>query len=90
VDALLARFSPPIARVAAEPACSHHYAGRSALLDWAAKSDLGELPNERRVTVSGVCAELGCDHLSARLPAQKQLSDHCPIWLDVKDEDRDP
>jgi endonuclease/exonuclease/phosphatase family metal-dependent hydrolase len=90
VDALLAGFSPPIARVATAPACSHHYAHRSVLLDWAAKSDLDELPSEPRVTVSGVCAELGCEDLTDRLPAQEHLSDHCPLWLDVKDEDRDP
>ncbi len=89
-DALLKGFSPPITRLAATPACSHHYAGRSVLLDWAAKSDLGELPSERHLTVSGVCAELGCDELSDRFPAQERLSDHCPIWLDVKDEDQDP
>jgi endonuclease/exonuclease/phosphatase family metal-dependent hydrolase len=90
VDALFSGFIPAITRVPAEPSCSHHYANRSVLLDWAAKSDLGELPSERRVTVSGVCAELGCDDLVDDLPAQASLSDHCPIWLDVKDEDRDP
>lgn len=84
-----AAATAPLSRVSAEPACSHHYAGKSVLLDWAAKSDLTELPVGRHVTVSGPCAELGCDALGDRLAAQRVLSDHCPIWLDLDDVDRD-
>jgi endonuclease/exonuclease/phosphatase family metal-dependent hydrolase len=78
-----------IRRVDAEPACSLRYGGRSVLLDWAAKSDLAELPEARHVVVSGPCGELGCDALGTDLPAQRSLSDHCPVWLDLDDVDRD-
>ena len=89
LDAALARAGAPIARISAEPACSHHYGGQSILLDWAAKSDLSELPSERHVTVSGPCGELGCEDLTGELHYHRSLSDHCPIWLDVDDRDRD-
>ena len=78
-----------LSRVSTEPACSHHYGGRSVLLDWAVKADLDELPSGRHITVSGPCGDLGCDALGSDLPAQRYLSDHCPIWLDLDDADRD-
>jgi hypothetical protein len=53
------------------------------------KSDLGELPSGRQVTVSGVCGELGCEGLGEHLAAQRRLSDHCPVWVDLDDTDRD-
>jgi endonuclease/exonuclease/phosphatase family metal-dependent hydrolase len=89
IDALFAPPHAPLSRLAAEPACSHHYGGRSVLLDWAVKSELAELPGGRHVTVSGPCAELGCGALGDRLAAQRMLSDHCPIWVDLDDVDRD-
>jgi len=89
IDATFARGAAPITRVGAEPGCSHHYGGHSVLLDWAAKSDLSELPSGRHVTVSGPCGELGCDDLTAELRYHRSLSDHCPIWLDLDDRDRD-
>lgn len=88
-EALLARLDVPVSRVPAVPACSHHYKGRSTLLDWAARSDLAELPTMASVVVSGPCGELGCDELSSGLPAQARLSDHCPIWVELEDADRD-
>jgi endonuclease/exonuclease/phosphatase family metal-dependent hydrolase len=89
IDALWGAPPAPLARIDAEPGCSHHYGGRSVLLDWAAKSDLSELPPGRHVMVSGPCGELGCDALGGRLAAQRNLSDHCPIWVDLDDVDRD-
>lgn len=89
VDAALAATSPRVARVPSATACSHRYGQHSTLLDWAMKSDLGELPSGREVTVSGVCGELGCDALGEHLPAQRRLSDHCPLWVDLDDADRD-
>jgi len=88
-DALLASLGVPVTRVPATPACSHHYRGRSTLLDWAARSELTELPAAATVVVSGPCGELGCDALSSGSAAQTRLSDHCPIWVDLDDVDRD-
>lgn len=89
IDALFATPEERLSRLAAEPGCSHHYEGKSVLLDWAAKSDLAELPAGRGVTVSGPCAAVGCAALGDRLAAEQRLSDHCPIWVDLDDVDRD-
>jgi len=88
-DAIFAGLRVPVTRVPQAIACSHHYKKTSTLLDWAAKSDLGELPDSARVVVSGACGELGCDALSSGLASQEHLSDHCPIWVDLDDVDRD-
>ncbi|HTQ04484.1 MAG TPA: hypothetical protein VMI54_11540 [Polyangiaceae bacterium] len=89
IDAAFASSHASLARLGAEPACSHRYAGHSVLLDWAAKSDLAELPSGSHVTVSGACGELGCDALGEHLAPEQHLSDHCPIWVDLDDVDRD-
>jgi endonuclease/exonuclease/phosphatase family metal-dependent hydrolase len=76
-------------RLSAEPACSHVFARATTLLDWAAASDLAELPENRVLVVSGPCGELGCTDLRAELPFHRRLSDHCPIYVDITDQDRD-
>jgi endonuclease/exonuclease/phosphatase family metal-dependent hydrolase len=88
-DAIFSGLTGPVTRVPPSIECSHHYKKTSALLDWAAKSDLGELPAAARVVVSGACGELGCDALSTGLASQTHLSDHCPIWVELDDTDRD-
>lgn len=88
-DALLASLPLGVARVPSSIACSHHFKKASTLLDWAARSELTELPAGAHVTISGACGELGCDALSSGLASQERLSDHCPIFLDLTDEDRD-
>jgi len=88
VDRILSASTPALRRLDAAPHCSHHYSGKATLLDWAAASGLVELPNDRALSVSGYCAELAC---SGRQPPQelRRLSDHCPIYVDITDVDRD-
>ena len=88
-DAILAGLGVPIARVPATVDCSHHYKKTSALLDWASRSALTELPRGARMVVSGACGEVGCEALSSGLQSQEHLSDHCGIYVDVEDTDRD-
>jgi len=76
-------------RLPAEPACSHVFARQTTLLDWAAASDLAELPKARTLTVSGPCGELGCSDLRGELPFHRHLSDHCPVFVDLDDRDDD-
>jgi len=88
IDRALAAGKPALRRLDAAPHCSHHYSGKATLLDWAAASDLTELPAGRALAVSGYCAELAC---SGREPPRelRRLSDHCPIYVDITDVDRD-
>jgi endonuclease/exonuclease/phosphatase family metal-dependent hydrolase len=90
VDALLARGAWPFRRVPSDVPCSHFYGGKATLLDWAAASDLGELPAARTARVGGLCAELGCVTVPAELGARKRLSDHCPLVVELDDHDDDP
>jgi endonuclease/exonuclease/phosphatase family metal-dependent hydrolase len=77
-------------RLNAYPACSHVFARGATLLDWAAASDLTELPKAGVLTVAGPCGELGCSDLRAELPFHRRLSDHCPVYVDLHDQDLDP
>jgi endonuclease/exonuclease/phosphatase family metal-dependent hydrolase len=90
VDRTLAASSPPLRRLATAPGCSHSYSGRKTLLDWAAASDLAELPSGRSASVSGYCAALGCETSESPPRATRSLSDHCPVVVDIDDLDRDP
>jgi endonuclease/exonuclease/phosphatase family metal-dependent hydrolase len=87
VDARLAAAA--FRRVPSEPGCSHFFSGKSTLLDWAAASSLAELPAARRVFVSGLCDELECVAPRAEHAAQRKLSDHCPLFVDLDDRDAD-
>ncbi len=87
-DRTLAARSPALRRLDAAPACSHFYEGRTTLLDWAAASDLGELPSGRKLVVSGYCAELGCSGGHPPERDVERLSDHCPIYVDIDDVNR--
>jgi hypothetical protein len=52
--------------------------------------------NEREMgtaRVSDFCALLNCDRVAADQPmplTHEKLSDHCPVVLDLVDQDRDP
>lgn len=76
-------------RLASDVACSHHFEGEGSLLDGAVAA-LGFVEaGQARVTVSGLCAELGCKPPRSRLAARERLSDHCPVYVDLPDVDRD-
>lgn len=85
LDAAGIRFRRPNA----VPACSHVFGRATTLLDWAAASDLAELPKSRTLTVSGPCGEVGCSDLRGELPFHRRLSDHCPVYVDLDDQDLD-
>jgi endonuclease/exonuclease/phosphatase family metal-dependent hydrolase len=90
VDRTFGASSPPLRRLSTAPGCSHSYSGKKTLLDWAAASDLAELPSGRSASVSGYCAALGCDTAESPPRATLSLSDHCPVLVDIDDLDRDP
>jgi len=76
-------------RLASDVACSHYFSGKGTLLDNAVASQgFGEL-GQATLRVSGLCAEVGCEPPSQRFAAQERLSDHCPIYVDIADQDRD-
>lgn len=71
-------------------ACTHYYRGQPGRLDhFVIPRALAELPSGGRVEVSGHCGELGCAPFRDEPAADRRLSDHCPIVLELDDVDRD-
>lgn len=93
-QALAARLSGmprPFTALAPHPQCSQYFSGRGTLLDLAvAPRAMQELGPQPEVQVSGLCAELACGALPEPAPAAfHDLSDHCPITVDLLDQDLD-
>lgn len=86
----LNRASPPLSVLPTKPGCSHYFSGKAGLLDlMVAPRAMREL-GAAEVTASGLCGELACAPLPAAAPAaQRDLSDHCPIVVDLLDQDLD-
>ena len=70
--------------------CTEYYMGECGHLDHVLVTATMEEARDARTSISGYCAELGGVPLGAREPAAyDRLSDHCPLVVDVKAEDRD-
>jgi endonuclease/exonuclease/phosphatase family metal-dependent hydrolase len=87
----LGRGPKPLSLLPTAPACSHYFSGKASLLDLVvATRAMKELGGAPQVVSSGLCAELACGSLPEPAPeAYRQLSDHCPIVIDLHDEDLD-
>jgi endonuclease/exonuclease/phosphatase family metal-dependent hydrolase len=85
----IATFGSPLRLVSSSETCS--FAGEHpALLDhFLVSSSLQELPSGARAVVSGVCAASHCDDVFPRAKAERALSDHCPVLLELQDRDLD-
>lgn len=72
------------------PQCSHYFRGRGSWLDHVLVSrGMQEIP-ETSVQVTGYCAVAGCRRIRGDYPpAYRQLSDHCPIVLEIENQDQD-
>ena len=71
--------------------CSEYFEGRCGLLDHVAIASVMEEAENTSVHVSGVCALLGGEPFDEDDPpaAYVQLSDHCPLIVDIPDRDQD-
>lgn len=76
---------------AADPYCTDYFQRRAGALDHAVASvDMEEVAPEARARVTGVCALRGCQNLTDPEPvAVQRLSDHCPVVIELVNEDRD-
>lgn len=83
---------PEFRRVQASASCTHYARGRPASLDhFLVAGGMRELGGTARASVEGVCAERDCEALPRRSSARalRELSDHCPVVLELLDRDRD-
>jgi endonuclease/exonuclease/phosphatase family metal-dependent hydrolase len=71
--------------------CSHYYRGHPGLLDhFAVSSQLKELPFSVAVQPQGLCQVFSCNPLPGKEPAvYREVSDHCPLVLEIPDKDVD-
>jgi endonuclease/exonuclease/phosphatase family metal-dependent hydrolase len=71
--------------------CSHYYDGKPGLLDhFAVTSKLKELPFSVAVQAAGLCNVFSCNPLPGKAPAvYREVSDHCPLILEIPDRDID-
>ncbi len=91
LDGYLARHPRPLRRVGSDLGCSHFYQGRPSLLDhFLITTSTKEAEPQSLTRVEGECRRAWCESVS-RTPteAQKHLSDHCPIVLELADRDDD-
>jgi endonuclease/exonuclease/phosphatase family metal-dependent hydrolase len=88
-QAMLAQGLPY--RVASrELACSEYYHEHGSLLDHVLIAATMQEADDALVRISGICADLACKKLdAAHLPAMTELSDHCPVVIDIPDKDID-
>jgi hypothetical protein len=92
VSTRLSTLVPPFRLVPATEACSEYFSGGSALLDhFAVTRETRELSDATKATISGICGESSCARAdSRRRPAANEaLSDHCPVVLELTDQDLD-
>ncbi len=91
-DRALGALSTRYRRIPASATCSEYYRGHGTLLDhFVASASFAELGAAPRTRVSGRCGDSACAAAPAGGPgaAERELSDHCPLFLDVADRDLD-
>lgn len=77
-------------RVRSDLYCSEYSRGEGGLLDHVlVSSSMSEAKTTSRATVSGYCAALRCRPTSTMPRAYTELSDHCPMIVDLDGRDLD-
>ena len=88
--AALSSLPSPFRLVPSTKTCSEYYKGRGTLLDhFVVSGEMKEVRPDARARVAGYCNDTACRVVPRRkMPrAHEELSDHCPVVLDVEDRD---
>jgi endonuclease/exonuclease/phosphatase family metal-dependent hydrolase len=91
LDTRLKAFHPGMRRVPSDLGCSLYFQRQPSLLDhFLVATAMHEAPVTGRASVYGHCRGLGCESYSGPEPESLlHLSDHCPILLELLDQDLD-
>lgn len=82
--------SPAWRRLGSDRDCSEFSDAGATLLDQVlVVGGASAVAADSRVNVQGLCRELGCTRLDENLAPLVELSDHCPIRVDLTPGDRD-
>lgn len=68
--------------------CSYRYRGRPVLMDLVLVSS-AMVESRPTAEPGGWCALTGCRGRERDIPNATELSDHCPVVMEVRDEDLD-
>lgn len=87
----VAAENPGFTHLDIEPSCTEYYAGHGGWLDHVLTSQSMSEAANVTAKVTGYCAVHSCDRLDEDdMPAAyRSLSDHCPVIVDVVDQDLD-
>lgn len=87
----LAAQDVPWTTPAPSPACSHHYQGEPGFLDQIVFTLSMKEAQGTMLKPLGICQKTQCQTLPADpFPFQSKVSDHCPVVMDIRDQDLDP
>ena len=87
---LAAKEAPGFDVLPVFPACTHYFKGRGGELDHVLVAKAMREVVPRAARVSGYCARTQCQRIVGEYPlAYRRLSDHCPVIIDVIDQDDD-
>lgn len=88
----VATESPGFAHLDVSPECTEYYSGKGGWLDHILVTSSMEELLSTAGQVSGYCALANCTPLEPENmpPAYERLSDHCPVILELRNEDLDP
>ena len=86
----VAKENPGFRDLAPEPQCSHYFRGRGGQLDHVVVTKEMKEISTASIQVSGYCAITQCQRIRGDYPlAYRRLSDHCPVVLDITNQDND-
>ncbi|MGC4065500.1 MAG: endonuclease/exonuclease/phosphatase family protein [Polyangiaceae bacterium] len=91
IDTTIAGLRFPMRRIPPTLGCSHYYQSEPGLLDHVlVTAGTEEVPLSTKVSVEGYCRDLQCESRTGRPPAAAiELSDHCPVVVEMLDRDLD-
>ncbi len=90
IHRMVRKESPGFKDLSLTPQCTHYFRGRGGQLDHIlAASGMTEIM-ETTARVTGYCSVAQCRPIQGAYPlAYRQLSDHCPVIVEIDDNDSD-
>lgn len=90
VRRMVAKEMPGFQDLPLVPRCSHYFRGRGGWLDHVLVNQGMEEVQTRSARVTGYCAVSECQRIKGDYPlAYQRLSDHCPVVLEIENQDKD-
>ena len=90
VRRMVSKESPGFDDLRLTPQCSHYFRGRGGWLDHVLITKGMEEVEGSKIRVTGYCGVAQCKRIKGKYPAAYQrLSDHCPVVVEIANQDSD-